>query len=281
MAVFNGTSGNDVLQGTTGPDLIYGYDGNDTIIGGFGNDSMYGGNGDDVFVLNSSAGVDYYDGGSGTDIIAVSNVSAAFSYVDIGIGSMSSIEGIVNNDYKPVYIATAGSLDLTGVTLINIAGFKGTATNDYMTGEAVYNSLTSTWSGIKMWGYAGNDQMTGSSYGDTIDGGDGTDQLFGRGGNDTLIGGLGADQLTGGVANDTLTGGAGADQFIFGSGNGVDTLTDYVDGSDKFVMGANVSSVNLYNYNGSALLEINGGTTYVIVSGVSANSIDSSDFLWA
>ncbi len=280
MAVFNGTSGNDVLQGTTGPDLIYGYDGNDIIIGGFGNDSMYGGNGSDLFLLNSSAGIDYYDGGSGTDVISVANVSAAFSYVDIGIGSMTSIEAIVNNDYKPVYIATSGSLDLTGVTLIDISGFKGTSTNDYMTGAGVYKTSTSTWSGINMWGYSGDDQMNGSSYGDVIDGGDGADLLYGRGGNDTLIGGTGIDSLFGGTGNDLLTGGSHADKFYFGSGHGVDTITDYVDGSDKFALDYTVSSVNLYNYNGSALLEINGGTTYVIVSGVSASAIDATDFLW-
>lgn len=282
MAVINGTSGDDNLPGTTGPDIINGYAGNDILFGGSGDDSMYGGEGDDTFLLDASAGTDYYDGGAGYDVIGVANVLSAFNYVDVGIGTLTSIEAIVNNDTKPVYLVTNGVLDLTGIKLIDISGFKGSATNDYMTGESVFNSSTSTWSGINMWGYGGNDQMAGSARNDVIDGGDGDDILVGRGGADTILGGAGFDKILGEAGDDTLTGGAGVDWFWFEANQGADIITDYVDGTDKIVVGTSLSSINLYNYTGgSTLIEFNGGSTYAILQGVAASSIDASDFLWA
>jgi Ca2+-binding RTX toxin-like protein len=66
---------------------------------------------------------------------------------------------------------------------------------------------------------------------DTIDGSAvANDQvIYGFGGNDTLTGGSGNDWISGGQGNDTLKGGAGADTFAFadtGPAN-VDTIVDY------------------------------------------------------
>ena len=57
---------------------------------------------------------------------------------------------------------------------------------------------------------------------------------------DILNGGAGNDVLYGGTGNDTLTGGAGADKFVFASAlnslTNVDTITDFVSGTDKLVL---------------------------------------------
>jgi Ca2+-binding RTX toxin-like protein/predicted HNH restriction endonuclease len=61
-------------------------------------------------------------------------------------------------------------------------------------------------------------------------GGNGIDILYGHAGDDTLNAGGGNDFLSGGIGNDTLTGGAGDDKFLFRSGDGLDTVTDFVAG---------------------------------------------------
>ena len=67
---------------------------------------------------------------------------------------------------------------------------------------------------------------------------------MGLGGNDTLLGGEdadllqggnGLDSLSGGNGDDTLIGGAGADLFEIGQG-GTDTIQDFEDGVDLFVL---------------------------------------------
>jgi len=90
-----------------------------------------------------------------------------------------------------------------------------------------------------VYGYRGNDKITGSSgndklYGDdgaadksdgndTLIGGEGSDQLCGGYGSDKLDGGEGDDCLDGGADKNTLTGGKGADKFILSS-DFIDTL---------------------------------------------------------
>ncbi|MBS1197760.1 MAG: hypothetical protein H6R18_1545, partial [Proteobacteria bacterium] len=64
----------------------------------------------------------------------------------------------------------------------------------------------------------------------TIQGGSGNDTLDGSSGNDALIGGAG---------NDTFTGGEGTDRFVFDSFDTlvtVDTISDFVSGTDKIVL---------------------------------------------
>jgi Ca2+-binding RTX toxin-like protein len=68
--------------------------------------------------------------------------------------------------------------------------------------------------------------MKGGSGADTLNGGDGNDSLTGGAGNDSLIGGAG---------NDLLAGNDGKDVFIVNTAtaNNVDTILDFVTGTDK------------------------------------------------
>jgi Ca2+-binding RTX toxin-like protein len=84
---------------------------------------------------------------------------------------------------------------------------------------------------------------TGNVFDNLITGNSGNNLLKGLDGYDTLTGAAGNDTLIGGAGNDTLTGGAGNDQFLFGSGAkftptnfGVDTITDFVKGTDKIAL---------------------------------------------
>ena len=85
-----------------------------------------------------------------------------------------------------------------------------------------------TAGGTNVWGFGGNDILTGTS---------GADRLFGGHGNDTLAGGAGDDTLVGGNGADLMTGGAGKDTFVFdhladviaisNPARPVDTITDF------------------------------------------------------
>ncbi len=66
---------------------------------------------------------------------------------------------------------------------------------------------------------AGDDIITGSSYGDRIRGDSGRDRLFGGGGGDTLWGSAGNDRLDGGNDADRLYGGAAKDAMLAGRGD--------------------------------------------------------------
>jgi Ca2+-binding RTX toxin-like protein len=80
--------------------------------------------------------------------------------------------------------------------------------------------------------------MNGTPGGDSLNGAGGNDVLNGLAGGDTLVGGAGNDRLIGGEGNDKLTGSGGADRFAFtsyGAAN-ADTITDFVDGTDKIML---------------------------------------------
>lgn len=89
----------------------------------------------------------------------------------------------------------------------------------------------------RLYGWFGNDTITGSQFSDWIEGGEGNDLIRGRAGDDvligftltdnvdyedgddTMLGGAGNDQLEGGEGNDRLFGGIGDDSFVGGNGN--------------------------------------------------------------
>ncbi|MFO1243121.1 MAG: hypothetical protein U1E36_08020 [Rickettsiales bacterium] len=141
-------------------------------------------------------------------------------------------------------------------TIVNIFG---TAKNDVLTGK-----LTDTILNYHIFGYGGNDTLTGGYNDDTLEGGRGDDLLLGRDGNDILLGGAGVDVLRGGQGNDflyaggdstqfsadslyggagndvlttghyaILTGGSGADIFTFRQHSDESRITDFQDGVDK------------------------------------------------
>src|SRR5262249_1897294 len=72
---------------------------------------------------------------------------------------------------------------------------------------------------VKLFGDAGNDNITGGDGPDLIDGGVGDDTIAGGAGNDTITGGEGADQIDGGTGDDVIDGGTGDDQISGGGGS--------------------------------------------------------------
>ena len=118
--------------------------------------------------------------------------------------------------------------------------FIGTAFSDTMAGNDLNDDLR---------GGNGDDFILGNGGNDSIRGQDGLDTLYGGAGNDTISAGNGNDFLSGDAGSDVLIGGLGLDTFAFNVkvgllGNGVDTVTDFVLGTDSLSI-ANGSSSNV------------------------------------
>jgi Ca2+-binding RTX toxin-like protein len=155
----------------------------------------------------------------------------------------------------------ANSLNLTGgarVTGVAVKTIYGTANADALNG-------TSDNDGI--FGRAGDDNLTGLAGSDWLEGGSGSDQLEGNDGNDVLLGGTG---------NDNLLGGAGSDTFVLASGEGTDTIGDFVQGMDIIGLSGGLSFSNL-NFSGSDILF--GSQVLATVPGMDATTLTASDFL--
>ncbi|WP_179952964.1 calcium-binding protein [Devosia marina] len=266
-AIVQGDSGNNTLSGTTGNDTLYGFGGNDTISGNNGNDALYGGTGDDS--LNGGAGDDLLDGGAGDDSLIGGSGNDTYVYVsgndsfsDQSTGDTETIlitggwtledlkferhVAAINNPL--IYINAANSIEIVGGFSANgridVIEFEDTSTINIVDqqfttyGNSSNNSisgLTSSQASINdiMYGYGGNDTLSGGVGDDVLYGGDGNDLLNGGNDNDTLYGEDGDDTLNGDSGNDTLRGGAGDDTMNGGSGNdlfiydsGLDTITD-------------------------------------------------------
>lgn len=81
------------------------------------------------------------------------------------------------------------------------------------------DQITGNRFGNTLFGEGGNDRIDGGAGGDSLYGGNGADELFGGSGGDTLFGGNGADILHGGADTDYILGGAGND-ILYGDGSG-------------------------------------------------------------
>ncbi len=312
----HGGDGDDILVGDTmnpgskevGHNIMYGGAGNDTFYTGVLGDSMYGEEGDDTFIVQGTSGAAVFDGGSGFNTILLQDFNgfnpAGATRVVLYIDSIKDIDQIANASGRGADIVNlSGDLDLSETTLINITQIRGGDEADNIKGNIIIDSETQTARGVIIQGLGGDDTITGSRLDDTLSGDEGNDVLSGGAGNDflsggngqdILIGGLGVDRLDGGAGNDRLagqggndqlTGGAGADLFYFNLNGGQDTITDFQNGIDKIVIGSDIASVNLFEFQGSAALELTSGSassaTYVRLLGVPVSQIDGSDFIFA
>ena len=201
---------NDMLMGGMDDDYLNGLKGNDTLEGGEGDDRLIGGPGADVLI-----------GGDGVDAADYirSNMGV---YVDIG-----SLFNVDDDDKPPIHSGHAEGDQITEVE--NIFGSKF---GDILRGNHQANSLFG-WRGDDIIsGRDGGDHLRGESGADLVMGDAGNDMVFGDSGNDALHGnsgtdmvwgGKGEDILYGGMGDDTLEGGMGGDE-IDGGGLGVNNL---------------------------------------------------------
>jgi Ca2+-binding RTX toxin-like protein len=305
----------DVLDGVTnGDDVIYGYDGNDSIWGLGGNDYIIGGAGADG--LNGGPGSDTAD-----YITSAAGIMASLSY-GVGVGGDAqgdtyfSIENLAGTLFADALVGNEGNNTLHGESGDDVLdGRNGTDTlsgglgNDTLKGgggadwligsegidtASYYESPEGVTVLLNVNGIGGVggdaegdilayiENLTGSSYADSLGGDDGVNQLMGMDGNDTLKGFGGADSLHGGNGNDTLIGMDGADVLRGDSGN--DTLNGGA-GADTMLGGT--SSDTYYVDNGAdEVTEVAGqgandrvrtSTSYSLAAGSEVEILETTD----
>jgi len=261
----NGGAGNDSLNGGAGVDTIYGGAGNDTVDGGDGNDLIYLGDGDDYLNI-SSLGNDTFYGGNGNDYIfgytgdetyygeAGNDTLLGYSGNDTingGVGA-DSLDGGTGIDTLSYAGSTAGvNVNLatntvsgghgTGDTIVNFENVTGSSYNDTLTGSSANNRLDGGAGVDTIYGGAGVDTIYGGAGNDTVDGGDGDDLIYLGDGDDYLnITSLGNDTFYGGNGNDFIYGWTGNETYYGEAGN--DTLLGS-SGNDTLIGGAGQDSL--------------------------------------
>lgn len=261
VAALDGTGGNDILIGTPNFDLINGLGGNDVLQGRGGDDILSGGNGNDT--IGGQDGADSLVGGNGSDILA-------------GGDDSDTVEGSVGNDE----LSGGGGIDF----------LIGGENNDFISGDSGDDQLNGNNGRDSLFGGNGSDFLEGNSGGDRLFGDNGSDFLSGDAGNDTLRGGLGRDNLFGGSGNDVLqgdsgndflTGGSGADQFVLESDQGGETITDFQDDIDQFVLGQGLNFANLSILAaGENTVIVNDNLVLAVVENTETSSINVEDFVF-
>lgn len=254
----NGGAGNDVIDGADGVDVIYAGSGNDIIYGGWESDTLYGESGNDVFInreylsLSNVEWGDNIDGGSGTDRLDLSGITATWgAIIDLAAGTWR---------YEPEYGGTW--------SIISVENIDATQQNDVITGSTASNVIN---------GNAGDDQIYAGAGNDVVNGGDGDDLLVGGTGNDVFNGGSGKDLIYGEAGNDSFiiengwsgsygeifAGGAGSDTFDFSATTVTTSITNLDDGEFNYtpVGGGPITLSSIENVVG------NGGADTMIGTG--------------
>ena len=226
---------NDVSRGT----FIYGYGGHDTIFAETGTGP------------NADRGLDFFDGGSGSDTVIYTQSNAAM-VVDLAWSAQ------YGRAYAIGYPTDLNNWDNRVDMLASIENIFGTNYADIIYGSGVDNHLS---------GFDGNDDMDGRGGNDTVNGGDGHDTLRGGAGNDVVRGDAGHDVLFGGTGVDTLEGGTGNDT-LYG-----DDQNDVLHGQDGYnkLYGGNGNDSLLIGQSGEGYGEAGND---VIVGGNAGDTLD-------
>ena len=237
------------ISGLGGVDNIFGRSGDDTLVGGTGDDFVNGGRGKDALVWNNGDGSDLMNGGKGDDLVQVNfNTDlvnddlqnkdvAEFSVTDEGVQfarievndqterglfqlDVRNTETLETNfgdgDDTAVIVDTVLEdivLDLDGgdgVDLLDLG--QASAAVEVDLGAGTIGDAAGTISSTAV----NFEQVTGTSFDDTVAGND----------QDNVI--------RGGAGNDAMSGGDGADTFVFFEDDaGVDVILDFEFGVDQ------------------------------------------------
>ncbi len=152
-----------------------------------------------------------------------------------GKGDTANDQYVYTNEYAQ--LAAAGGRNVLndtdgGQDTINAAAISSASVIDLSKGEATLAGARLT---ITNPGQI--EHLIGGEFADTLIGNSADNHLSGGRGDDVLSGGTGVDTLIGGRGNDTLTGGADTDYFVIDKAAGdIDTLTDFVIGTDRIVL---------------------------------------------
>jgi len=215
-----GSAFDDSLEGDENNNLLIGGAGNDTITGGTGEDSLFGGAGNDN-LSDDGEGAAVLDGGSGDDIITLTNYDAVTDNIDGGTGT----DTLVVDNAIATYLSfnmNNGTLQ-RGSALVRFTNIENITVAS--TGSALF--YADNFDNVITGGSGGNDDIDyryapggiiANLNTGVVTGGSGNDTLvnienlpYGTHYNDVLIGDDNDNQLQGGQGADILDGGAGYD----------------------------------------------------------------------
>ncbi|OCQ91125.1 calcium-binding protein [Oscillatoriales cyanobacterium USR001] len=178
-------------------------------------------------------------------------------------------------------LRTTGNFSFSGLLQeIQIALAPSQA--NYLVGDNNNNSASAGGGDDTLIGGGGNDTLSANQGNDSIDGGNGTDSLYGGRGIDTINGGEGADFISGDAGSDIIIGGGGQDRFVLAPLAGVDTIVDFQDSEDIFVLsgGFTFAQLKIVSGNNGALITVTKtGEVLAFVEGVVASALSSRDFI--
>ena len=221
MANINGTAGNDGLSGTAAADTINGLAGNDTLEGLAGADVLNGGDGIDAITYANS------------DTAVVINLGTGAASGGDAVGdSFTGIENVVGSTLNDTLTGDAGDNWLHGSPGNDT--LNGAAGDDILSGGSGAGT-GATYGADTLNGGDGNDTVDYSREGQQaavsvnlatgVKGGVAADDVYtsienvtGTTFDDTLVGDIGANVLNGHDGDDVVNGGAGADSLIGGAG---------------------------------------------------------------
>jgi Ca2+-binding RTX toxin-like protein len=217
--------GNDTIRGLGGNDVICGGEGADTILGGDGNDRLHGEA--DLLRIDRFGRVvkkgDSISGGAGNDTIDLGyDVRAASEGTEVQLDAVAYADApapVVVDFRAAVVVPIAADGNDT------VTGFDG---GIRLVGSPLGDTVKGTNSADVISGRGGDDTVFGRGGDDVIvadaPGTVGNDRLYGDAGDDDLSGTVGHDLLVGGSGSDTLGSTAETPQGFRG-GSGVDIVT--------------------------------------------------------
>tara|TARA_R110002049_G_scaffold50370_3_gene143006 strand:+ start:3222 stop:21794 length:18573 start_codon:yes stop_codon:yes gene_type:complete len=218
------------IDGGDGEDTITTSSGDDLVDGGGGNDMIRTGSGNDILV--SDSGDDVLDGGLGDDTTRIGGFSVK-TLIDEGGTDTIDFSAVPASGIPDEGVTLDLSMDAGESQIVRSDGeISLTGTFENVTGTSFRDTIAGNDEDNLLFGGAGDDTLGGGDGNDMVYGGDGDDDLIGSEGNDMIFGGAGDDTVTGGDGNEMVFGGAGDDTIIGSEGNdmifggpGDDTVT--------------------------------------------------------
>lgn len=233
----------DYFEGDSSASTINGFDGDDVIEGKGGADVINGGSGRDTVEYGSSAGAVNVDlelgrglmnDAEGDSYTSIENIcGSAFVDALYGDDGVNKIMGRGGNDF----IEGRGGAD----TIIGGSGIDRAMYDSSSAGVDVDLTRASQFGGDAQGDtLTGIEDVSGSSFGDTLHGDSRANTLEGLGGSDTIDAGNGNDIVKGGTGDDIIDAGFGNDTID--GGDGIDWLNYHV--ADTFGT-ADIASIDL------------------------------------